>query len=153
MIQAEYHFYMAYSFYQIEELEKAKLEFSKIKDIKTKYSEAAVYYFAQIAYEQKNYQTALQHFQRLTDDSNFSGIVPYYISQIYYIPRKFDELIAYVPVLLEQENIKRAAEIDRILGEAYYQKKQYVEALPYMERFLKEGEKINREDYYLIAYV
>lgn len=153
VIQAEYHFYMAYSFYQIEELEKAKLEFSKIKDIKTKYSEAAVYYFAQIAYEQKNYQTALQHFQRLTDDSNFSGIVPYYISQIYYIQRKFDELIAYVPGLLEQENIKRAAEIARILGEAYYQKKQYVEALPYMERFLKEGEKINREDYYLIAYV
>ena len=36
--------------------------FSEIKDIDTEYTPPAVYYFSQIAYEQKMYQTAMDGF-------------------------------------------------------------------------------------------
>jgi len=149
----EYHFKNGYSLYREEELGKAKIQFSKIKDVDTRYTSPAIYYYGHIAYEQKNYETALLHLKRLEDDNTFSPIVPYYISQIYYLQRKYDEVIKYAPALLENEGIKRGPEIARTLSESYYHKKQYKEALPYMEQFMDNSDKVKRDDYYLSGYI
>lgn len=149
----EFHFKNGYALYRFHKLGKAKIEFLKIKDKDTKYTSPAVYYYAQIAYEQKNYETALKHFERLAADKTFSAIVPYYIAQIYYLQRKYDMVIEYAPQLLENSDTKRANEIARTLGEAYYHKKEYDKALPLMEKFLEEAKDIKRDDNYLIGYI
>ena len=48
-----------YSLY-VKGISGALLMFSEIKDIDTEYTPSAVYYFSQIAYEQKMYQTAME---------------------------------------------------------------------------------------------
>ena len=81
---AEYFFRFGYSLYIKGDQSKALLMFSEIKDIDTEYTPPAVYYFSQIAYEQKMYQTAMEGFMRLKDDETFGAVVPFYIVQILY---------------------------------------------------------------------
>jgi TolA-binding protein len=73
----EYFFRLGYSLYIKGDQSRALLMFSEIKDIDTEYTPPALYYFSQIAYEQKMYETAMEGFMRLKDDETFGNIVPF----------------------------------------------------------------------------
>ena len=81
--------------------------FSEIKDIDTEYTPPAVYYFSQIAYEQKMYQTAMEGFIRLKDDETFGSIVPFYIVQILYLQKDYDGILTMAPELLKSAGKER----------------------------------------------
>jgi TolA-binding protein len=150
--QAEYHFKSGYCYFLKEDFDKARLAFNQIKDQDTKYTSPALYYYAHINYTQGNYETALESFLRLKDDSNFGPIVPYYLTQIYYKQKKFDDVIKYAPALMENVSEKRAPEIARITGESYLQMNLYEESIPYFEKYFETGGSISREDKYSLAY-
>ena len=150
---AEYYFKTGYSYFQEEDLAKASKAFYEIKDADTKFTSPSRYYYAHIAYLQKKYESALQTFLSLSDDEKFAPIVPYYITQIYYLQKKYDKVIEYAPALLEKSIPKRAPEICRLLGEAYYNTEQYNDAIPYLKRFHKEKSfGANRADKYQLGY-
>jgi TolA-binding protein len=150
---AEYHFKSGYSYFMEDDFEKASKAFFEIKDVDTKYTEAAKYYYAHIAYKQGKYQSALKTFKTLQTSLKFSPIVPYYIIQIYYLQKKYDDIIFYAPSLLANSIAKRAPEIARLLGEAYYHTNQYEKAIPYLKRYHKEkAYEAKRGDYYQLGY-
>ena len=109
--QAEYHFKSGYCYFIKNDLDKARYAFGEIKDIDTKYTAPALYFYSHINYLQKNYQTALDGFLRLRTDDNFGPIVPYYITHIYFVQKKYDDVIAYAPSLMENVSEKRLAEV------------------------------------------
>ena len=148
----EFHFKRGYALLKVDELEKASRDFYEIKDVKTAYTAPARYYFAHIAYLKENYETAITDFRKLEDHKKFGPIVPYYISQILYNQKKYDELLEYAPPLMEKVVSKRKAEMSRLIGEAYYYKKQYKEALPYLQEFHKLSRDINNDDRYQLAF-
>lgn len=150
--QAEYQFKTGYCYFLKEEYENARLAFSRIKDLDTKYTPPALYYYGHINYAQGNYETALESFTRLKNDVNFGPIVPYYLTQIYYKQGKFDEVIKYTPSLMENVTEKRAPEVARITGDSYIQLNLFEEALPYYEKYFETGSSISREDRYSLAY-
>ena len=53
---AEFYFKRGYSYFSTDKLELAKKDFYEIKDIDNKYASSAKYYFAHIAYTEKNYE-------------------------------------------------------------------------------------------------
>lgn len=149
----EYHFKLGYSCFAENDTANAKKEFFEVKDKNTKFSNPANYYYSHIAYTEKNYETALKGFIKLKDDENFGPIVPYYITQIYYLQGKYKELLEYAPPLLEKPDTKRAGEISRLIGDAYYNLYNYKEALPYLEKYKKETEvPLTKEDWYELGY-
>jgi tetratricopeptide (TPR) repeat protein len=131
---AEYFFRYGYSLYRKGDLSKALLMFSEIKDIDTDYTPPAVYYFSQIAYEQKMYKTALEGFLRLKDDETFGGIVPFYIIQMLYLQKDYDGILKIAPDLLKSAGKERSVEIYRFIGDSYFSKQNYKEAIPYLEK-------------------
>ncbi|UCG26913.1 MAG: tetratricopeptide repeat protein [Bacteroidales bacterium] len=149
---AEYHFKSGYSYFMTGELERASLAFYEIKDINSAYTAPAIYYYAHIAYDEKNYETALKEFRRLTDDENFSPIVPFYIVQILYLQKKYDEIIDVAPPLLESATPQRALEIEKFIGDAYYQKSEFGQAIPHLEKYAAESRSLTREDRYQLGY-
>jgi TolA-binding protein len=150
---AEYYFKTGYSYFQEEKLEKASKAFYEIKDADTKYTAPSRYYYGHIAYLQQKYQSALETFLSLSNDEKFSPIVPYYITQIYFLQKKHDKVIEYAPALLENSIPKRAPEIARLLGEAYYNTQQYGNAIPYLLRFhKKKAYAAERADKYQLGY-
>jgi TolA-binding protein len=149
---SEYFFRYGYSLYIKGDKSKALLMFSEIKDIDTEYTSPAVYYFAQIAYEQKMYQTAMEGFTRLKDDETFGGIVPFYIVQILYLQKDYDGILAVAPELLKSAGKERSVELYRFIGDAYYNKGNYKEALPYLEKYSTGAKASEREDKYQLGY-
>jgi len=150
---AEYHFKVGYSHFMEEDYDDASKSFYEIKDADTKYTEPARYYYAHIAYIQKKYETALITFKSLETSEKFSPMSGYYIIQIYYFQKKYDDIIFYAPSLLLGSISKRAPEIARLLGEAYYRTNRYPEAIPYLLRFHKEkAYDASREDKYELGY-
>src|SRR5262249_27599822 len=61
---AELYFKRGYSYLKIGNDAKAKAELFEIKDVDNKYSFPANYYYSHLAYKEKNYDAALQGFNR-----------------------------------------------------------------------------------------
>lgn len=101
----EYSFRYGYSLYMKGDKQKAQLMFAEIKDIDTEYTPPAIYYYSQIAYEDKMYETALEGFSRLKDDETFGPIVPFYIIQILYLNKDYDEILRTGPDLLSRHRL------------------------------------------------
>jgi tetratricopeptide (TPR) repeat protein len=149
---SEYYFQKGYSYYKNNDFKEARVCFYEIKDIESKYSSPALYYYSHIAYDQENYQTALEGFQRLLSDDSFSAIAPYYVAQIYYMQKKFQDVIDFAPPLMDEVAKSRSAEMSKIIGESYFYLGRYEEAIPYLQAYRDEIVRISIEDKYQLAY-
>jgi tetratricopeptide (TPR) repeat protein len=149
---AEFYFKFGYSYYELERFEEASKMFYEIKDVDTRYTNPANYYYSHIAYTTKNYETALVGFQKLQNDEVFGPIVPYYISQIYFLQKRYEMVIEYAPPLLETENVKRAPEVARLIGESYFKLNEFEKSIPYLEQYKKSTGRLSREDAYQLGY-
>jgi tetratricopeptide (TPR) repeat protein len=147
----EYRFKYGYSLFDSKELTKAKVHFHEVIQTENEYSIPGHYYYAHIAYTENNYQTALQSFEKISNDAMFESIVPYYIAQIYYKQEKYDQLISYAPPYLDKVSNNRKGEFAKLIGDAHYFKKEYKAAIPYLLLHRKNATS-TREDSYQLGY-
>jgi TolA-binding protein len=148
----EYFFRYGYSLYITGDKAKAMTMFSEIKDIDTEYTPPAIYYYSHIAYEQKNYQTALDGFMKLRNDETFGPIVPFYIAQIMYLNKDYDGILGISTDLIKSAPKERTVELYRFIGDANYEKGNYKEAIPYFEQYSAGAKASSREDKYQLGY-
>ena len=147
--RTEYQFKMGYSYFSRKKYEEARKYFFDIIEVGGEYNAPANYYYSHIAYLNKNYQTALIGFEKLIKNKTFKPIVPYYITQIYYLQEKYTKVINYAPQFLDDATVKRSEEIAKMIGLSHYQLKEYQKAIP----FLDKGKKsLFREDKFAYGY-
>lgn len=149
---ASYRFKLGYSNFQLGDFTLARNEFYDIKDGTTSYAAPAMYYYSYIAYKNKSYQEALEGFLTLKDHPSFSKEVPYYLTQIYYLLGDFQKVTEYAPdyIVSSKKAIhEHPAEMNLLIGDAYYKTEQYEEAIPYLEDYNKRKETTRDEDYAL----
>jgi tetratricopeptide (TPR) repeat protein len=150
---AELYFKRGYSYFVIKNFEKAKPDFFEIKDVDNKYAQPANYYYSHISYQEKKYETALQGFNRLLNDETFGTVVPYYITQIYFIQGKFTEVVKNAPALLDDtSHVQKEGEINRMIGESYFNLKDFGNALTYFKKSQTTGGGFNVQGSYEIGY-
>lgn len=149
---SEYYFKLGYAYFSKKEFDKAKPAFYHIKDLDTKYTSPALYYYSHIHYDEENYQTALNGFLRLTKDKTFGPVAPYYIVQIYYEQGRYLEITEYAPGIVENVTNKRLPEVTRITAEAFARLGRYEESLPYYKTFLDSAASVTKEDKYEAGY-
>ncbi len=149
---AELYFKRGYSYFITNNNEKAKADLFEIKDVDNKYAHPANYYHSHISYQEKNYETALKGFERLLNDETFGVIVPYYITQIYFIQGKYAEVVKNAPALLnDSSKIQKEGEINRMIGESYFNLKDFANALTYFKKAESES-GFNNKGNYELAY-
>lgn len=148
----EFLFKLGYSHYRRGDTRRAQMFFSELKDVDTDYTPPAIYYYSAIAYENGFYGTALEGFERLRGDETFGSIVPFYITQIYYIDKNYDGILEMAPALIDQAGKTRETELYRFIGDAHFQKGNYAEAIPYLENFIKGTKLSDRNDKYELAF-
>jgi TolA-binding protein len=149
----EYFFKSGYSYFKLDYLAKARESFAMVKDSPNKFQIPATYYYAHIAYQEKNYETALQHFEKVANDETFRDVVNYYIIQVYSMQGRYDELLVKALPLLQGDDDRKTAEIARLTADAYYHKGQYKDAQSYFKRYLAGNPKsVSRSDYYEMGY-
>ena len=153
----EMQYKRGHSLFETDNAAAARQDFFEVKQQESEYQKAAIYYYSHIAYEQNDLQVALDGFKQLETDAAFKSLVPYYITYIYYKQKNYDEVLKYGPGVLkqaEENTTKRAPEISRIIGDSHCMKKQYAEAIPYLETYHAAASEsdITREDHYQLGY-
>lgn len=150
----EFWFKSGYSYFKTDNFDRALAAFAEIKDGSSAYATTATYYYGHIQYSNRNYESALEHFRKLDQDEVFGPVVPFYISQIYYLQKRYDQVIVYAQPVLDSTRSKRGPEIARLIGESYYNTNRYKEALPYLEQYRdKAPGQRTRDDEYQLGFV
>jgi TolA-binding protein len=149
---SEYFFKTGFCYYVRKEYNKADKAFYEIKGKNDFYGPLATYFYSHIKYLKKQYQTALEGFNELSDHALFAKIVPFYITQIYLIQDKYQQILDYAPPMLEEIEGERTAEIARIIAEAHFKLGNYTEALEYFKMYRDNVEELNDVEYYQMAY-
>lgn len=149
---SEYYFKKGYAFYRRNNFEDARVNFYEILEVSSPFNAPAVYYYSHIHYTEGNYETALMGFRKIVDNPLFSGIAPYYIAQILYMQKKYDEVIGFAPALMDSISDRRLGEMAKIVGESYFMLSQYREAIPYLETYQSHATAYTIHDRYQMAF-
>lgn len=146
-------FHQAYAYFAANKFDKAKPLFNSIRQIKTdpNYLDAN-YYFGFISFSETNYQLAMECFRLVESQQAYEKIVPYYITEILYFSGEKDKAIEYGEKALNAGGQYYELELKHVIGHALFEKKQYARALPYLETYVKQSQKVKREDIYELSY-
>lgn len=152
---ADMKFHLGYSYFNLQRFAEAKPLFNSIRTIKDdpNYMDAN-YYYGFLAFRDAQYREALESFKIVESEKNYGTVVPYYIAQIYYIQGKKDEAITYIQNKLQSGSNSQYydLELKQMLGHAYFEKKEYAKALPYLADYVGRSKKVRREDLYELSY-
>ncbi len=150
-LSEEYLFKTGFSYFQLKNYQKARNFFHEVKNGKTKFATPSLYYFSHIAYQDKSYQVALDGFLKLQKASEFAQVVPYYITQVYYLLRQYDEVIKYTPTIVDSSQAHNLVELNHLLGDSYYRKGNYSASIPHLKIY-NEKTNTSRDDDYQLAF-
>jgi len=149
---AEFYFKKGYSFFASGNKEEASTAFYEIKDKESKFKVPSIYFYSHVAYEKKNFEAALVGFKSIANDDLFAPIIPYYITHIYFLQEKYDDVTTYAPPMLDSVNAARKPDLARIIGESHYRMGRFKEATPYLEEYIKTSPVTEREDYFQLGF-
>jgi TolA-binding protein len=130
----EYQFKQGYSYFQLNDTEKAEPLFEAVKKEESPYQESATYYFAYINYLNKEYKTALANFEKLKGSPTYEASYPYYITSMYYLDERYDDVISYAIPVLKTSKQQYEAEMLSLIAASYFAKSDYSNA----ERYFRE---------------
>lgn len=149
----EIQFKKGYSYFVTKQFPRAKGAFASLKEnARSEWYYPANYYSACCSFFEKKYDEALKGFQRCEQSDKYKQSVPYYIAQIYSNQKKYDQVISFGAAKAKDSNIKNRAELNQLVGQAYYERGDYKSALPYLEYAANNGAQLRPADYYQIGY-
>jgi TolA-binding protein len=150
----EYKYRKGYAYFATNDFHNAQLLFADVKDRKSPYTEDATYYFAYIAYLNKDYHLALVNFERLKNSKKYEDSYPYYITAVYFLDKRYNDVITYAIPIINTTHQQHETEMLRIIGASYFAKSDFDNAVKYYSRFQDEdnGRTQNTQDSYQIGY-
>ena len=146
-----FNFNNGYALYASKKPKEAERYLSKVSTSQ-KYGSQAKYYLGYIAYEQDDYTEASARFDQITDPELLNEKLSYYQADLNFKLGKFEEAIAMAKKQLPKSNRQEVSELNKIIGESYFNLKQYSEAIPYLEQYKGKRGKWSNTDYYLLGY-
>lgn len=147
-------FELAYSYFNERDFESAKPLFATIKELPdNKYYLAGNYYYGLLSYNDKNYASALKSFERIHNEDEYKDIVPYYEAEIHYFMGDYDKVLNLSRRYInKKDKLFYDKEMHQLTGQALFEQKKYKEALPYLEYYYNNSEKVRKEELYELAY-
>jgi len=151
---ADAKFEKAYCYFNLKQFNEAKPLFNEIHQLPdNKYYIPANYYYGFISYYDRQFNEALKSFKLVESHADYKGVVPYYIAEIYYFQGKKDEALKYgESVLGRPGTLYYQKEMNLLIGQIYFEKKNYQKALPLLEAFVNNSEKVSKEIMYELSY-
>ena len=149
--QKELNFKMGYSLLVSKNLELAKDRFSPLLN-DAKYGNDSRYYFGFIAYKLEDYGVAESTLKQIADNKSYKAEISYYLLDISFKSGQFERCIKVGTELLKTAKRKDLSEISKIVGESYFNLKNYKESISYLKAYKGKGKKWNNTDYYQLGY-
>ena len=148
----DFIFRKAYVAYYTRKYDKAKVGFTKSFS-SSKYGNESKYYFAHVVYLEDNNALALEYFKEVKEDPKFSDQVPFFITQIYFNQKKYEEAISEGTPLLKNNKSKQFSNLSKLIGESYFNTGEYDKALPHLINYKGKRGKYDNTHFYQIGFV
>ncbi len=145
-------FKKGYSHFVLKEFNEAKKSFDPIKNGNSSYYFSINYYYAMSEYFQKNYQGAIIHFDRVKNSDLYRSFAPYYLTQIYFVQDQYEEVIKQGEASLGDQSLRHRKEIRQLIGQSYYKREDFSNALPHLEYYEANTDKLTIEEFYQLAF-
>ncbi|MDP2088838.1 MAG: tetratricopeptide repeat protein [Flavobacteriaceae bacterium] len=149
--EEDFKFRYAYALFATNNYTEAKKHFTPLLN-SPKYGSQAKYYYGFMAYNQDNYEEANQYLSEVAKDSKFEKEVSYYLVDMNFKLGKFQKVIDLGLPLLKTTNPNNQSEISKIVGESYFNLKNYADAIPHLLKYKGKRGKWNNTDYYYLGY-
>jgi TolA-binding protein len=150
--RVEYQFKQGYSYFQLNNTEKAEPLFEVVKKVESPYQESATYYFAYINYLNKEYKTALANFEKLKGSPTYEASYPYYITSMYYLDERYDDVISYAIPVLKTSKQQYEAEMLSLIAASYFAKSDYPNAESYFRQFYSKNTSTVKNNLFTYQY-
>jgi len=147
----KYNFYLAYTYLKDKKYKSASRLFDKLLNSKV-YGQQAKYYTGYIAYQQNDFAKAQKYFDMVMEDANFNKKLPYYRADMYFKLGKFEKAIEEASKIYKRARGKERSELAKIIGESYFNLKQYDKAIPYLQAYKGKKGRWSNTDYYQLGY-
>jgi len=149
-LRAEFLFKKGYSNFKKGNVNTAKNSFQEIKDGTSSYSNPALYYYSHICYDSKQFQLAQTGFMKLYKNPKYKEKSSNYIIQIKHHFGDYVGVVEFYNSNFENTD-DLSLDLIHLTGDAYYQLKNYYDAIPFLIKYDKAS-KTTREDDYALGY-
>ncbi|MGB3152778.1 MAG: tetratricopeptide repeat protein [Maribacter sp.] len=147
----KFNFNYGYSLFSSRKTADAEKYLEKVANSSV-YGSQAKYYLGYISYQQDDYVEANERFDQITDQNVLEEKLSYYQADMNFKLGKFEEAIALAKKQIPKSDRKEVSELNKIIGESYFNLKQYNNAIPYLTEYKGKGGKWSNTDYYLLGY-
>ncbi len=146
-------FQQGYSLFTQKKFNEAKPLLNSVRrEPEAPYYIAANYYFGLISYQEGRFKDALAGFEIAGTDPEYQPVAPYYSASIQYALGNKEKGLQLAEKALQNGNQVYEAELNQLIGHAYFEKEQYDKALPYLQRYINASKKVQRSDLYELAF-
>jgi tetratricopeptide (TPR) repeat protein len=150
---ASLKFHSAYSYFVMKQFDKAKPLFNVVRQLNKdpNYIEAN-YYYGFICFYEKNYKEALAAFKVAEKNPDYSMVIPFYLSEIYYFNGQRDLALEIGEKALQTGKQFYDLQMRQLVGHILFEQRNFERAQPYLEKYVSGSDKVRREDLYELSY-
>ncbi len=153
-----FNFQKGYSFFTSKNIKDATVYFNKVIN-STNFGSQAKYYLGFMAYDIDNYKEANKQFEQVSGQDKYKEKLSYFQADMNFKLGKFDKAIELGLVAMSKSSAIEKSELSKIIGESYFNLKQFDKALPYLVDYRGKPAhsagskgKWTNTDYYQLGY-
>ncbi|PXY39089.1 hypothetical protein DMB65_19620 [Flavobacterium cheongpyeongense] len=147
----KFNFQKGYSYFNAKNKKQATAYFNKVLN-SPEFGSQAKYYLGFMAYEGDDYKEATKYFDEVSGEEKYKEKLSYFQADMNFKLGNFQKAIELGQAAMAKSNAVEKSELNKIIGESYFNLKQYGKAIPYLEQYAGKKGKWNNTDFYQLGY-
>ncbi|MFW0737014.1 tetratricopeptide repeat protein [Flavobacterium sp. T12S277] len=147
----KFNFQKGYSYFNAKKKKEATTYFNKVVN-SPEFGSQAKYYLGFMAYEGDDYKEATKYFDEVSGEEKYKEKLSYYQADMNFKLGNFQKAIDLGQKAMSKTNELERSELNKIIGESYFNLKQYGKAIPFLEQYAGKKGKWNNTDFYQLGY-
>jgi tetratricopeptide (TPR) repeat protein len=147
----KFNFQKGYSYFNSKKKKEATAYFNKVVN-SPEYGSQAKYYLGFMAYEGDDYKEATKYFDEVSGEEKYKEKLSYYQADMNFKLGNFQKAIDLGQKAMPKSNEIEKSELNKIIGESYFNLKAYDKAIPFLVQYKGKKGKWNNTDFYQLGY-
>ena len=147
----KFNFQKGYSFFNAKKKKEATVYLNKVVN-SAEYGSQAKYYLGFMAYEGDDYKQATKYFDEVSGEEKYKEKLSYYQADMNFKLGNFQKAIDLGEKAMAKSNPAEKSELNKIIGESYFNLNQYDKAIPYLVAYKGKKGRWNNTDFYQLGY-
>jgi len=147
----KYNFKKGYAYLETNDKKRAEKHLQAVAK-SNKYGDQAKYYLGHLAYQGDDYKQASKYFEQVSEQEQYKDKLSYFQADMNFKLGNFQKAIDEGISQIEKSNAHEKSELNKIIGESYFNLEKYQEAIPYLKQYKGRDAKWNNTDFYQLGY-